>query len=140
MLISYVFGLEMGNFQVETVQSVSAVTYGQDVSETRYVTSTGELVIHKQPGARQTGEITVTRGMDKSKVFTDWVKKSLENNVATARQNITITIMDPQKKPVRRVHLHNAWATQWSGPALDAGSNDPATETVTLTYDDITIE
>ncbi|MFF2748641.1 phage tail protein [Kitasatospora sp. NPDC058048] len=140
MLVSYVFGIEMGNFHIETVQSVSAVTYGQDVTEARYVTATGELVIHKQPGARQAGEVTVTRGMDRNTAFTDWVKQSLDNRVKKARQNITISVKDPTKATVRRIHLHNAWASQWSGPALDAGSNNVATETVTLTYEDITVE
>ncbi|MCQ4083529.1 phage tail protein [Streptomyces sp. RB6PN25] len=79
--------------------------------------------------------------MDKSKAFTDWVKRSLvEGNVDGARQNVTITVMDRAKKPVKRIHLSNAWASGWDGPSLEAGANDPATETVTLAYEDIKVE
>ncbi|MFI1660274.1 hypothetical protein ACH4ZU_35965 [Streptomyces sp. NPDC020472] len=51
---------------METVQDVSGLTLEQDGVETRQVSSTGELIVRKQPGARRTGEITITRGMDKT--------------------------------------------------------------------------
>ncbi|WP_073450401.1 phage tail protein [Streptomyces yunnanensis] len=140
-LCTHIFGIELGSFQVETVQEVSALTLEQDVVETKQVTPTGELLIRKEPGARQAGEVTVTRGLDKSKVFTDWVKATLQKaDLDTARQNITIAVMDAKKNPVRRYQLSGCWASRWEGPMLQAGEASPATEKVTIVYEEIDVE
>ncbi|QLE70507.1 phage tail protein [Streptomyces rectiverticillatus] len=138
---SSTFAIELGKFQVETVQDVSGLTLEQDVVETRQVSPTGELIVRKQPGARRTGEITITRGMDKSTAFTDWIKATLVNaDLDSARQNITIALKDAKKETVRRIHLSNAWASRWEGPQLGATNSGVATEQVTITYEDITVE
>ncbi|GAA2976893.1 phage tail protein [Kitasatospora sp. NPDC127116] len=135
------FAIELGKFQVETVQDVSGLTLEQDVVEVRQVSATGQLVVRKQPGARRSGEITVTRGMDKSKAFTDWIKATLVNaDLDSARQNVTVSLMDAKRNTVRRIHLANAWASRWTGPTLGATESGPATEQVTITYEDITVD
>ncbi|MGP8297344.1 phage tail protein [Streptomyces inhibens] len=138
---SSTFAIELGKFQVETVQEVSGLTLEQDVVETRQVSATGELLVRKQPGSRRTGEITITRGMDKSTAFTDWIKATLVNaDLDSARQNITIALKDAKKQTVRRIHLSNAWASRWQGPSLGASNSATATEQVTITYEDMTVE
>ncbi|MFF3861573.1 phage tail protein [Streptomyces sp. NPDC002209] len=138
---SNTFAIELGKFQVETVQDVSGLQLEQDVVETRQVSATGELIVRKQPGARSTGEITITRGMDKSTAFTDWIKSTLVNaDLDAARQNITIALKDAEMQTVRRIHLSNAWASRWEGPQLGAANSGTATEQVTITYEDITVE
>ncbi len=138
---SSTFAVELGKFQVETVQDVSGLTLEQDVVEVRQVSATGELIVRKQPGARKSGEITITRGMDKSTAFTDWIKATLVNaDLDSARQNITIALKDAKKQTVRRIHLSNAWASRWEGPELGAANSQNATEKVTVTYEDITVE
>lgn len=136
------FSIELDRFQVETVQSVSIPTMQLDAIETRQVSATGELVIRKLPDPRpQSGEITVTRGMDKSRAFTDWINTSLEKkDVAASRQNVTIVQYDVHKKAVLRYHLSNAWASQLKGADLDASSTSPATEQVTISYEECTVE
>ncbi|MFI9065572.1 phage tail protein [Streptomyces sp. NPDC053429] len=138
---SSTFAIELGKDQVETVQSVSGLQLEQDVVEVRQVSSAGELLIRKQPGAGNTGEITVTRGMDKSTAFTDWIKAALVNaDVDAARQNITIALKDAKKHTLRRFHLSNAWVSRWDGPSLGASASGAATEQVTITYEDVTVE
>ncbi|MER6198116.1 phage tail protein [Streptomyces sp. NPDC001586] len=135
------FAVELGKIQVETVQSVSGLQLEQDVVEVRQVSPSDEPLVRKQPGARRTGEITVTRGTDKSAAFTDWIKATQVNaDLDAARKNITIAMTDGQKQTVRRIHLSNAWASRWEGPSLGAAASGPATEQVTITYEDITVE
>ncbi|MFI6767516.1 phage tail protein [Streptomyces sp. NPDC050355] len=136
------FSVELGKFQVETVQSVTPPTSQLDAVETGQISATGEPVVRKQPAPHpQSGEITVTRGMDKSRAFTEWINTSLEQrDIDSARQNVTIVQYDVNKKPVIRYHLTNAWASQLQGVDLDASSTSPATEQVTITYEECTIE
>ncbi|MFC5803156.1 phage tail protein [Streptomyces formicae] len=139
---SYSFTADFGGLQVETLQSVSTPTMQIDVVEVRQVSATGEPILRKQPAVRpQGGEITVTRGMDKSKAFTDWINMTLEKkDIANARKHVTIVQYDADKKPVLRYHLNNAWASQLKGADLDASSTNPATEQVTITYEECTVE
>ncbi|MFJ6054785.1 phage tail protein [Streptomyces sp. NPDC092307] len=140
-LTNNAFTIDLGRFQVDTCQSVDGLTIGQDTIEIRQVTASGELVICKQPGARQAGEVTITRGLNGNTAFTDWVNETLQrHSPSTARQNVTITLIDSMKQPVRRYQLINAWATSWQGPSLQAGDSTAATETITLTYEDCTVE
>ena len=137
VLTTHTFGIELGNFLVETCQGVSDIRSEQEVIEVKQVTLAGELVMRQQPGAAQRGEVTICRGLDKSEAFTDWIRKTLEmSNLAAARQNVTIVVMDAQKNRVRRIHLKNAWASSWERPSLQDGSAGPAIEQVTLSYED----
>ncbi|MFE3585536.1 phage tail protein [Streptomyces vinaceus] len=135
------FAVELGNYQVETIQSFSAPSLEQDVVEVRQNSKTGELITRKQPGGHKSGEVTLTRGMDKSPAFTNWLKKTLiDAKIDEARQNITLIQYDANKNVVHRYHFSNAWASRWQATEFNATSTNPATETVTLTYEELTVE
>ncbi|GAA1288808.1 phage tail protein [Saccharothrix xinjiangensis] len=140
-LSTHIFGVQLGGFMVESLQEVSGLTVEEDVVEIFQVTSTGKPIIRKQPGAQKGGEVTITRGMDQSVEFTNWLKETLEKGaVAAARQNITIEVKDTEGNTVRRMTLVNGWASKWEGPSLKAGESGPATEKVTLTFEEIKVE
>ncbi|MCX5300286.1 phage tail protein [Streptomyces sp. NBC_00193] len=141
ILTTYTFALELGGIEVASFQDCGSIAYGTDVIEMKQISPTGELMLTKQPGARLSGEVTISRGMDSNAAFTTWVKETAANhNVDAARKNVTITVMDSQKNPVRRINLTNAWASSWSSPSLEAGGSGPAIESVTITYEDVTVE
>ena len=140
-LSTHIFGVQLGGYLVESVQEVSGLSVEEEVVEVKQVTSDGKQIIRKQPGARQAGEITIVRGIDQSSAFTDWIKETLNNGaVNTARQNLTIEIMDSTKETVRRIQLMQGWASKWEGPSLKAGESGAASETVTITFEEIVVE
>ncbi|MFJ6776296.1 phage tail protein [Kitasatospora sp. NPDC091257] len=140
-LTPFRFAIDLGNYQVETVQAVSGLQIAEDVIAVTQVSPSGELIYRKQPGAPQSGQVTVTRGMDKSTQFTNWLKATLlDANLDGARQHVTIKMIDAQKNVVRRIGLVNCWASAWSGADLQADGSGPALETVTLEFEDITVE
>jgi phage tail-like protein len=140
-LSTHVFGVQLGGYLVESVQEVSGLTVEEEVVEVRQVTSDGKQIIRKQPGARQSGEVTIVRGLDKSSSFTDWIKETLNKGaVNAARQNLTIEIKDSESQTVRRIQLMQGWASKWEGPSLKAGESSAATETVTITFEEIVVE
>ena len=49
-------------------------------------------------------------------------------------------VMDTTGATVRRIQLMNAWPYKWEGPDLKAGDTASATEKVTVTFEDISIE
>ncbi|MCX4882247.1 MULTISPECIES: phage tail protein [unclassified Streptomyces] len=140
-LSTHVFGVQLGGYRVESIQEISGMTVEEDVVEVKQVSDQGKQIIRKQPGARQAGEVTITRGLDKSSEFTKWIKETLNKGaVSSARQNLTIEIMDSEMNTVRRIQLMQGWVSKWEGPSLKAGESSPATESVTIVFEEITVE
>lgn len=140
-LSTHIFGVQLGGYLVESVQEVSGLSYDEGVVENKQTSANGQLLIRKQPGGMNAGEVTIVRGLDRSSAFTQWINQTIKNGaVNTARQNITIEIMDSTKAVVRRIHLMQGWVSKWEGPSLKAGDASGATETVTITYEEMTIE
>ncbi|MGW8730936.1 phage tail protein [Streptomyces sp. NPDC055808] len=140
-LTTHVFGVQLGGYLVEMIQEVSGVSVEEDVVEIKQNTNRGESIIRKQPGARKAGEVTITRGLDKSSEFTKWIKETLNKGaINSARQNITIEYKDTEKQTVRRVNLKNGWVSKWEGPSLKSGESTAATETVTIQFEEIEVE
>lgn len=139
-LIAHTFQVELGSYKVESLQEVSGLTLEVDAIEIKQVTAKGELLIRKLPGARKGGEVTITRGLDKSPEFTKWLNEAMKKGaVQTARQNVSIVVNDTEGKMGRRYNLKNAWVSKWEGPGLKAGESAAATEKVTLVYEDAEI-
>jgi phage tail-like protein len=140
-LATHRFGVQLGSITVESVQEVSGLTIDQEVVEVSGNSSTGKPFIKKQPGKFKGGEVTITRGLDKSSAFTQWINQTLNDGaVDTARQNLTIEVMDTQGATVRRIQLMNGWASKWEGPSLSAGQSSAATEKVTITFEEIKVQ
>jgi phage tail-like protein len=136
-LSTHIFQVELGGVAVESVQEVSGLSVEVDAIEVTQVTASGQYLIKKLPGARKGGEVTISRGLDKSSAFSEWIEKVFEQgSVDEARKNISIIITDAKNTPVRRINLENAWVSKWEGPGLKAGAS-PATEKVTIVFETI---
>ncbi|MDH6113637.1 phage tail-like protein [Kitasatospora sp. MAP12-15] len=135
---THIFTVKLGAYEVETVQEVSGLSFELESIDHSEVTSAGKLLVRKLAGARKGGEVTISRGVDTSPTFTNWLKTSLiSGNVASARQTISIIIKDSADTTVRTINLQKAWAKKWEGPTLTAGGSTAAIEKVTLVFEDV---
>ncbi|QXJ21408.1 phage tail protein [Actinomadura graeca] len=134
------FGLQIDGVMVEYLHKVSGLGQKQDVIEFKQNSAQGHPMTGKLPGVSQAGECQVVRATTGSKVFSDWIKESFKGNMGQARKNATIIQMDYESNPVRRFNLRNAWCCDQQFDDLEAGSTSPVTETVTITYEEMTIE
>ncbi|MBK0866977.1 MAG: phage tail protein [Saccharopolyspora sp.] len=135
------FGVELGSVQVETVKEVSGLVLEQEVVDIPQTTPTGKPMVKRQPGPQQGGEVTITRGLDKSSEFSQWLNKTLiDGDVENARENLTIEVMDSKGESVRRIMLFDAWVSKWEGPELTAGESNAATEKATIVFERIELE
>lgn len=137
---SHNFGLQIDGVMVEYLQSVTGLTYAQDVIEFKQNSAQGKPVTKKMPGVAQAGEATVVRGQTESPAFTTWIKDSIKGNMGSARKNASIIVMDYQNNPVKRYHMRNAWCSKIEASQLEAGGNAALTESVTITFEELTIE
>ncbi|HET6358887.1 phage tail protein [Streptomyces sp.] len=135
------FGIQIDGVQLEQLKSISGVGMRQEVITSQHVTDQGVVYTRKQPGAKTPGTVTITRGMDKSKSLSEWIKETHDKgDVTKARKNVTIEMKDNTGKTVRRITLERAWASSWQSGDLIAGQTNAVDESVTIEYEDLKIE
>ncbi|MFJ2111120.1 MULTISPECIES: phage tail protein [unclassified Streptomyces] len=139
-LASHNFGLQIDGVMIEYLQEVNGLDMTQDVIEFQQVSANGQPITKKLPGVQKAGEATVVRGMTHSTAFNDWINSSIRGDMGSARKNASIIFMDYQYNPVKRYHLRNAWCSKVSASTVKAGEASALTETVTITYEEMTME
>jgi phage tail-like protein len=139
-IASHNFGLQIDGVTVEYLQEVSGLSVEQDVIEYQQVSADGKPVTKKMPGVKKAGECTVTRGMTESKAFTEWINQSIAGDMANARKNATIMMMDFQNSPVKRYNMRNAWCSKVESGGVKAGDATALTEQVTIVFEELVIE
>ena len=97
----------------------------------------GQPKMSMGPGISKGGTVTLTRGSDMTEDFSNWVEEGVNGNMSVARKNISVIYMDYTGNPIKRYNLLNAWACEHKYGDLEAGSNSPVNETITITYEDI---
>ncbi|GHH60926.1 phage tail protein [Kitasatospora indigofera] len=137
-IATHIFTVQLGAYEVETVQEVSGLSFELDAIDHFEVTKSGQLVVRKLAGARKGGEVTISRGLGASGEFTKWLEESfIKGNVKSARQSLSIIVKDTENNPVRTINLKNAWVKKWEGPNLKAGESQAALEKVTVVFEDV---
>ncbi|MFF1874438.1 phage tail protein [Streptomyces sp. CB03911] len=140
-IATHIFTVQLGAYEVETVQEVSGLSFELDAIDHFEVTRSGQLVVRKLAGARKGGEVTISRGLGASGEFTKWLEESfIKGNVKGARQSLSIIVKDTENNPVRTINLKNAWVKKWEGPNLKAGESQAAVEKVTVVFEDVELK
>lgn len=134
------FGIQIDGVEVEYLQEVSGLTMEQDVIEYQQISADGKPITKKMPGTKKAGECTVTRGMTQSTVFNEWINDSIAGDMAAARKNATIIVMDYQLNPVKRYNMRNAWCSRVESSGPRAGEASAMTEAVTIVFEELVIE
>ena len=132
------FAIQIDGIQVEYLTSISGLSNKQDVIQHVQNTPNGKPVVRKMPGISQGGEVTVTRGRNQSGSFTQWIQTSLAGDMASARKNVSIIVMDYTGGEVARYNLVDAWCCETSYSDMTAGQAQVYEEKVTITYEDLT--
>jgi len=133
-LASHNFGLQIDGVMVEYLQEVNGLTMEQDVIEYQQVSANGKPTVKKMPGVKKAGQVTVVRGMTQSASFSQWINESVAGNMAMARKNASIIMMDYMNNPVKRYNLRNAWCSKVEASTVKAGDAAPLTEPVTTVF------
>jgi phage tail-like protein len=86
-----------------------------------------------QPGLRKNPTIQLTRGMTDDLSAWNWHKEVVNGQVASARVNGTISILDTTGSPVAVFNVFNAWPVKVDMPALVSSGAAAGNEVITLT-------
>ena len=87
--------------------------------------------IHKLRGRAKFPNLVLKRGITHEKALLAWFFDCQEK---TDRHEIVVSLLGPNLKPVRSWAFKDAFPVKWTGPALNARSNDVATETLEIAH------
>ncbi|MFD9305431.1 phage tail protein [Streptomyces sp. NPDC060048] len=135
-VVKHQWQIELGDRRVETLKSVSGVSVKQEYIQLLQNSPDGKPIPDLVLGAPESfGTLTLTRGLDKSEKFTQWILDSKDPAKAEAgSQTIVLAYVNEQNEVVRRFRFEGARASGWSAPDLSAGDSSAVEETLELTY------
>ncbi|MEU5431169.1 phage tail protein [Streptomyces olivoreticuli] len=139
-VVKHQWHIELGDRRVETLKSVSGVSFEQEFIELVQNSPDGKPVPDLVLGAPKFfGTLTLTRSMDKSEKFTQWLLDSRNpTKTESSSQTIVLAYVNAQNDAVKRFQFEGARASSWSGTDLSAGDTSAADETLELKYISVT--
>lgn len=88
--------------------------------------------VHRLPGRIKYQNLKLTRPLDKSSAdVASWVAGQRHK---MERSNAEIAVLDPSGEAVAKWNLAGVYPVRWTGPTLDAGGNQVATEVLELAH------
>ena len=94
---------------------------------------------HLLPGRVRRGSLTLKRGLARSSALLGWYLDVMQGQVAKARRQVSIMLLDESGAPILRWDLQGAYPTKWAGPTLNTGQSDAAIETLELAFESVTV-
>ena len=109
-----------------------------DVNVIEYRSGSENNTVRKLPGLNKFTNITLKRGLTGDLTFWNWLVQAMQGNVQ--RTVVVISLLDENRNPVMAWKLTRAWPCRWTGPALNAKSNEVAIETLEICHEGIAVE
>jgi phage tail-like protein len=117
-------GLSIGRFRECTGISV-------EVEMKDYMEGGSNEFVHKLPTRVKYPNVVLKRGVTHEDALLKWF---WESRFTVQRRDMTISLLGPGAKLVRTWAFLNAYPVKWTGPNMNAGSNQIATETLEVVH------
>jgi phage tail-like protein len=117
-------GLSIGRFRECTGIAV-------EVETKDYMEGGSNEFVHKLPTRIKYPNVVLKRGVTHEDALLKWF---WESRSSVQRRDMTISLIGPGAKLVRTWAFLNAYPVKWTGPNLNAGSNQIATETLEVVH------
>lgn len=129
------FNLEFDSVILESFRKCSGIASESEVIEYKEATGKGKLIIRKFEGAMKWDDITLERRLEGSKALWEWRKQVIDGDIDSARRSGSIVALDSMGNEVARWNFEAGWPSKYTGVDFDAGSNDAATESLTIVHE-----
>ena len=133
----YNFAVELDGITRAGFRECSGLENSQNAGEYREGTDKN-LSVRKIPGLVTHSDITLSRGITSDSKLWDWREKVMKGVVE--RHDISITLMDDGGNAKITWNLFDCWPRQWTGPSLNATSDDVVVEQLVLAYERIEVD
>jgi phage tail-like protein len=135
--VGYNFSVELDGVTRAGFRECSGLESSQNATEYREGTDKN-LGVRKLPGLNTQSDITLSRGITNDSKLWEWRQKAMKG--AVERHDISITLLDDVGNPRVTWNLFECWPRTWTGPSLNATSDEVAIEQLTLAYERIEVD
>lgn len=132
------------NFRVEIdgitragFRDCSGLETTQDAGEYREGTDRAPTM-RKIPGMVSYGDISLSRGVTGDRELWDWRRNVMAGN--HDRRNLSIVLMNDLGEDAIRWNFRSCWPSGWTGPSLDASSDEVVVEELTLVHEGFDVD
>jgi phage tail-like protein len=133
----YNFSVELDGITRAGFRECSGLENSQNAGEYREGTDTNPSV-RKLPGLVTHSDITLSRGITADSKLWEWREKAMKGTVE--RHDISITLMDSAGHGKITWNLFDCWPRQWTGPSLNATTDEVAVEQLILACERIEVD
>ena len=98
-------------------------------------TEGGTMFTKKLPGTLKVKNITLTRCVSPDRTLWDWRQQVVDGNVAAARSDGTITVLDSTNAPLATYAFKNGWVSKYTPIWMRPGQDEAPVEEVTITVE-----
>lgn len=109
-----------------------------EISVVEYRNGSEDITVRKIPGLKKFPNIILKRGVIGDLALWNWIKSVLDGQVQ--RADGTITLLDESRQPVMQWKFRRGWPCRWSGPTLNAKTNEVAIETLEICHEGLEVE
>ena len=133
----YSFRVEIDGITRAGFRNCSGLDASQEAGTYREGTDRG-LTMRKLPGLITYSDITLSRGISSDSELWQWRQTVMSGEVD--RRNLSIVLMNDKGEDAIRWNVRNCWPTKWTGPTLDATSDEVAIEELELTHEGFEVD
>ena len=137
-LVSFNFSIEISGGLNGYFTEVSGLGSETETIEHKIVDGKGNEVVRKIPGRLKWTDITLKRGITANMDIWTWRKQVEDGQVASARKNGSIMMLDQEGSIVARWDFKQAWPSKVTGPTPKSDSNEVGIEEMVLVHEYIT--
>ena len=134
-LLGFNFMLEIEGKLAGYFTECSGIGPENEIVEHKVVDKSGREIVRKIAGRLKWTDITLKRGITSNLQVWKWRDTVTKGDMATARQDITITMMDRMYQPVAIWNFSKAWPSKVTGPAFKADDNNFGVEEIVLVHE-----
>ena len=134
-LRNYRFRVEIDGIQAGGFSEVFIEPTTTDVID--YREGGDRSFVRKLPGLTRFGNVTLKRGVSTSLELFNWHLQVVRGQIANARRNVTIVVLDDAGQDVARFQVSDAWPTKYDPGDLNARGNEVFIESLELANEGI---
>ena len=108
------------------------------ITPIEYRNGSEDITVRKLPGLKKFTNITLKRGAIGDLTLWRWIKTVMDGEAQ--RADGTITLLDESRQAVMVWKFRRAWPCKWTGPSLNAKSNEVAIESIEICHEGIDLE
>lgn len=103
-----------------------------------YRNGSEDITPRKIPGLKKFTNVTLKKGITGDVAFWNWIVEAMNGQVN--RKEGSVVLLNEQKTEVMRWNFRRGWPCKWTGPGLNATSNEIAIETLEICHEGLEID